>query len=43
MSAILFTTKDHKLAFRMHYIYALREGIKCTLSRIKGEWQVVAV
>lgn len=43
MTTVLFSTTNHRLAFQMHYIKAMREGIKCKLSRIGGEWQVVAV
>ena len=40
---LIFSTTDHRLAFQMHYVKAVREGIKCKLSRINGEWQVTAV
>jgi hypothetical protein len=40
---LIFSTTDYRLAFQVHYVKAVREGIKCKLSRINGEWQVVAV
>lgn len=40
---LIFSTTDHRLAFQMHYMKAMQEGIKCKLSRINGEWRVVAV
>lgn len=40
MPAILFSSFDCKLAFSMHYIFAQRMGVKCTLSRVNGVWEV---
>jgi hypothetical protein len=40
---LIFSTTDHRLAFQMHYMKAMQEGIKCKLSRINGKWQVEAV
>ena len=40
---LIFSTTDYRLAFQVHYAKAVREGIKCKLSRINGFWQVVAV
>ena len=40
---LIFSTTDYRLAFQMHYVKARHEGIKCKLSRVNGEWQVMAV
>ena len=40
MSAVLFSSSDWKLAFSMHYTLAQRVGVKCSLSRVNGIWEV---
>lgn len=40
MSDVLFSSYDWELTFSMHYMFAQRMGVKCTLSRVNGVWEV---